>query len=322
MTNKIKHSMAIAGCVAALISGHASAAEAWPAQKAITWIVGFAPGGSADTLSRLAAKKLGEKLGQSVVVQNITGASGVLGLQAMARAAADGYTIGTISGPTLYGIPVPEVGKDLASIALLAEGPLVIVASEKPGAPADLEGLLEQTKKIKKNWSFASSGVGTSQHLAGEQLNLMAGTTFAHIPYKGGGQAITDVVAGEVTMGILGLTPVLPHIKSGALKAYAVTTKYRLDSLSDIPTVDEAGVPGFDANQWYAVGAPTGVDPQIITRLNSLINEIMSSPDVAATLETTGSVARSMTPGQVETFIKSETEKWWDVAHKAKVTMQ
>lgn len=293
----------------------------WPNAKPITWIVGFPPGGTVDALTRIAARKLAEKTGQSVVVDNRAGASGSIALQAAAKAAPDGYTLISVPGPILSSTQPPELGKQLVAIATLAQGPMVLVGGMS-NAPASTADLIAAMRKDPKYWSYGSSGNGTSQHLAGELFNVTVGTAMTHVPYKGGGQAVMDVVGGQIPLAILGVTPVLSHIKSGKLKAYAVTSNYRIESLPDVPTMHEAGLRGYDAAQWYVVGAPKGVPPEHITKLNAWLNEISSSSDMKPALVASGSIAGSGTPKETQEFIESDTRKWKELAIKAKLSLE
>jgi tripartite-type tricarboxylate transporter receptor subunit TctC len=313
----------IAGAAAFVASfGIDAAAEAssWPNGKPITWLVGFAPGGTLDVLTRIAARKLSEKTGQSVVVDNRPGASGAIALQAAAKATPDGYTLVTVPGPIMFKSPPPELGNQLTVVAMLAQGPMVLVGGAANG-PSSVQDLIKAIKSDPKAWSFASSGNGTSQHLAGELFNVEAGTNMMHIPYKGGGQAVIDVVGGQVPLAMLGVTPVLPHIKSGKLKAYAVTTNYRIESLPGVPTMEEAGLKGYDAAQWYAVGAPKGTPPEVIAKLNGWLNEIGLSPEMKAALVSSGSVAGTGSPREVQDFVDADLRRWKDLAKKSNLDL-
>ena len=315
----------IALLLSALPSASAWAASAadsalWPTAKPITWIVGFPPGGSLDVLTRVAARKLGEKTGQTVVVENRPGASGLIALQAAARAAPDAYTLITIPGPLLFTQRVPELGRELTAVASLAQGPMVLVGPAS-NAASTVQQLIADMRRDPKQWSYASSGNGTSQHLAGELFNLAAGTAMTHIPYKGGGQAVADVVGGQIPLAVLGVTPVVQQIKSGKLKAYAVTTTYRIDSLPDVPTLQEAGLKGYDASQWYIVGAPAGTPADRIERLNQWISEIAASPDMKPALEASGSVAGTGSAQAVHDFVTKDLQKWRALADKARLDL-
>lgn len=216
-SNSIRRTLLVVSLGLFLPAAHAqSAGDGFPV-KPITWLVGWPPGGSADVVSRLVAKELESKLGQPVVIDNRPGASGSIALNAAAKAQADGYTIVTVPGPVLTSIPVPQLGKQLIGIAQLAKGPMVLVGTAAT-SKTTLKDLIADAKTHPEAYSFASSGNGTSQHLAGEMLNQMAGIKMTHIPYKGGNQAVTDVIGGQVPVGMLGITPVLAHIKSGKLR--------------------------------------------------------------------------------------------------------
>lgn len=317
-----RRSMLVAAALALALPGHAAGnGAAWPNGKAITWLVGFPPGGSLDVLTRIAARQLAERTGQPVVVENRPGASGAIALQAAAKAAPDGYTLITVPGPILSPANPPEIGRELVAIATLAQGPMVLVGGAAT-APTTVSELVAAMRKNPDAWSYGSSGNGTSQHLAGELFNTSAGTAMRHIPYKGGGQAVIDVVGGQVPLAILGATPVLPHIKSGKLKAYAVTTSYRIDSLPDVPTMQEAGIPGFDAAQWYVIGAPQGVPVDVLVKLNGWINDIAASADMKPALLASGSVAGRHTAQQAQAFVDADTRRWKALATKAKLDLQ
>ena len=321
-TSLFRRSLLVAAALAMTLQVHAAGDSAvWPNGKPIVWLVGFPPGGSVDVLTRIAARQLAEKTGQSVVVENRPGASGVIALQAAAKAAPDGYTLITVPGPILSKTHPPEIGRELAGIAMLAQGPMVLVGGATT-APATVSELVAAMRKDPSAWSYATSGNGTSQHLAGELFNTSAGTAMRHIPYKGGGQAVIDVLGGQVPLAILGVTPVLPHIKSGKLKAYAVTTSYRIESLPDVPTMQQAGIKGFDAAQWYVVAAPKGVPADVVDKLNGWINEITASAEMKPALLASGSVASKLTTQQTQSFVEDDNRRWKELANKAKLDLQ
>jgi tripartite-type tricarboxylate transporter receptor subunit TctC len=292
--------------------------SAWPNAKPITWIVGFSPGGTVDVLTRIAARKLGERTGRQVVVENRPGASGAIALQAAAKAAPDGYTLITVPGPVLYAVQQPELGKELTAVALLAQGPMVLV-SGMPNAPAQVSDLIQAMRKNPAAWSYASSGNGTSQHLAGELFNVSAGTAMTHVPYKGGGQAVVDVVGAQIPLGLLGVTPVLQQIKSGKLKAYAVTTSYRIESLPDVPTMKEVGLKDYDAAQWYVVAAPKGTPAATIQQLGAWVNEIAASEELKPALAASGSIAGKGSSKDAQQFIEADARKWKELAKASKL---
>lgn len=311
----------IAALLAAVPLGTAAYADKpWPTVRPITWIVGYVPGGSVDVLTRAFAKSVSEQIGQSIVVDNVPGASGALALQQAARAGGDGYTLVTVPGPVLFARPQPQIGTELKAVAMLSQGPIVLVGRAAQ-APADLKALIAAMKAEPDKWDFASSGIGTGQHLAGELFNTMAGTKMLHVPYKGGGQAVVDVTGGQVKLGMLGLTPVLAQIKSGQLKAYAVTTPFRVPSLPDVPTMDQAGLKGYEATQYFAVAAPKGVPDAVVSRLNAAILKAASAPEVRHALDAGGQVASTMSPADAQASVQKSLAKFTEVARQAQITL-
>ena len=302
--------LSMAGLLSAAGQVHAQSAP-WP-QQPLRWIVGFAPGGTADVLTRIAAGQLAEKLGQSVVVENRPGASGAIALQQAAQSAPKDIMLITVPGPIIYPRNEPEIGKELTPIMLLAEGPMVIVGPTK-NKENTLKEVIGSAMAQPNAWSYATSGTGTSQHLAGELLNHSAKIELVQVPYKGGGQAVSDVVGAQVPLAILGPTPVLPHIRNHALKAYAVTTTYRLDSLPNVPTVQEAGIPGYDASQWFAAATVKGVAPEHINRINELLAEIVKTPTFKDALDAAGMIAGKGSPSDLQTFLDQDRKKWADL---------
>lgn len=286
----------------------------------ITWLVGFAPGGTADVLTRSIAQQLSKLSGQNVVVENRPGASGAIALQQAARAASDGNTLITVPGPLLHATPVPEVGKELRAVALLAQGPMVLVAPAS-AAPADFAALVKAMKADPGRWSYGSSGNGTSQHLAGELMNQMAGTQAAHVPYRGGGQAITDVVGGQIPLAMLGASPVLPHILSGKLKALAVTSSKRLEQLPQVPTLDEAGLPGYSATQWFSVAAPATTPEARVRQLNAWVATALEAPAVQDVIRSSGNVKGAGSAKEVEDFLRQDTETWKKLAEQTQMKL-
>ncbi|RUR66020.1 tripartite tricarboxylate transporter substrate-binding protein [Variovorax sp. 375MFSha3.1] len=308
-----RHAMAaLGGAVALAASPRLFAQGARP----LTWLVGQPAGGSVDILTRLVARHVEQALGQPVVVDNRPGAAGAIALQAAARAPHDGLTVVTIPGPILTSMPVPRIGKELTGVATLAKGPMVLVGTTASPMPPTLAALLAAGKDPKA-FSFASSGNGTSQHLAGELMNQIAGTRIVHVPYKGGSQAVTDVVGGQVQLGMLGITPVLPHIKSGKLHAYGVTTATRSPALPDVPTLREAGLPGFDADQWFVVAAPAGVPAERVRALNAAIAQALQKPEVQSGYAAAGVTPAPATAEQTTAFVVQELQRWQTLAKKA-----
>lgn len=289
--------------------------------KPITWIVGYAPGGSVDVTARLIAKKLEVSLGQPVVVENRPGASGAIALGATARAAADGYTIVTVAGPEVSAAAVPELGKELAGVATLGTGPMILVGTTATPMPATLKELLARAKESPDKYSFGSSGTGTSQHLAGELINQTAATKMTHVAYKGGGQAVVDLLGGQIPLAVLGIPPVLQHIKSGKLKAYGVTTASRSGALPEVPTLSESGIAGFDARQWYAVATTAGVPTDRIQILNAALNKALTDPEIVDGYTKLGVEPFISSSQETTNFVAAEKKRWTDLARTAKISL-
>jgi tripartite-type tricarboxylate transporter receptor subunit TctC len=292
----------------------------WPT-KPITWLVGYPPGGSSDVIARLVARRLEALAGQAVVVENRPGASGLIAQQAALKAPPDGYTVIMLPGPILGRSGLPEIGKEFAAVALLATGATVLVGKSSAGI-ADISALLDNMRRNPKAWSYASSGNGTGQHLAGELLNQIAGTSMLHIPYKGGGQAVSDVVSGQVPLAILGITPVLPHVRSGALRAYAVTSAARQPALPGVPTLAEAGLKGYEAGNWFVLAAPTGTPADRLRRLNAWIVEILSTSEVKEALDKAGLMPGGGSPEDVTQQIRQDLEKWKTLARRSNLDLE
>lgn len=296
-------------------------AQSWPA-KPIKLIVPFPPAGTSDIMGRLAAQKLTEQLGQPVVVENRAGANGNIGSDVVARAAPDGYTL-LLSGvgshainQSLYKTMPFNVVKDFTHIALLAKGPNMLVVT--PSFPAQSLGELLVLAKAKPGeLSYASSGNGSSNHLSMEMLKTRAGLVITHVPYKGGGPAISDVISGQVPMMFINFDAALPHVKSGRLRALAMTGTKRSAQLPDVPTVAESGFADFAAESWTAISGPPGLPPEIVVRINAELQKAMLAPDVRDRLTALGLEPAGMTPEQMTAFVRSEVEKWGAVVKAA-----
>lgn len=300
----------------------ASAADTkldWPA-KQITWVVGFVPGGTADVLTRIAAQELARKTGLNVIVENRPGASGAIALQLVARSkAADGYLL-TVPGPLIYPTPQPEIGRELAPVILMAQGPMVIVGPARD-ARDSLQDVLADARRRPEAWSYGSSGNGTSQNLAGELLNQYAGTRIVHVPYKGGGQAVADVAGGQIPLAILGSAPVMPQIKAGTLKAYAVTTPYRLDSLPGVPTVEESGFKGYAASQWFTVAASKAIAGEQLDLINAALRAAVATPEFKAAVDNAGMLAGGGSRDELLKFIETDNAKWKELIDSGAVKL-
>jgi tripartite-type tricarboxylate transporter receptor subunit TctC len=299
-------------CIGILSLGTAFAADPYPVRP-IRMIVGFAPGGGTDLTARPVAQKLSEVLGQQVIVENRPGAAGNIATEQVARAAPDGYTLlmGTIAAlainPSLYGNLRFDPETDLAPVIQVVDATNVLALH--PSVPAssvkELIGLAKE-----RSLSAGSSGVGATGHLAIELFNLMAGVKLVHVPYKGGGPAMGDLVGGQVQLIFATTASAIPHIKSGRIKGIAVTTAKRSALLPDLPTISEAGLAGFDANNWYGLVVPAKTPREIIDRLNAEVTKILAMPDVKTTLFNQGLDPAPGTPEQFGAYIKSERAKW------------
>lgn len=265
----------------------------WPKVKPIQWLVGFAPGGAADTITRAVADRVSKKIGQTIVVENRTGGVGTIALNAVTSAQPDGYTLITIPGPILYGRPTPAVGPDLDSVALLGKGPMLLAGPASADIP-DLKTFIARAKAEPAKFNFGSSGNGSSQHIAGELFNEKAGIKMAHVPYRGGAQVVNDALAGVIQMAVSGVGPLAPHLKAGKLRGYAVTTTKRFPTIPDVPTLAELGFDGVDLSQWFGVATVKGTPPAIVKRLNEEINAALAAPEVQQLVLSQGLVADAL----------------------------
>ena len=315
-----------AATLAATPLAHAQDTGNWPS-KPITLIVPYAPGGFADTRVRLLARKLADSLKQTVVVENKAGAGGVIGTNLVAKAAPDGYTIGTGNlapmavNPTLMPEIPYQASKDLAPVILIENSPLVLSVNNSLPVK-NLQELIALAKKDPGSLTFGSSGVGGAHHLSGEMFREQAGIDIVHVPYKGGALAATDLMGGHISMMFEMGYSALPAIRGKKVHPIAVTSSKRLAVLPDVPTLSEAGLPGFESYNWQGIVAPAGTPAPIIARLNSEFNRILQDPEVQQAIADTGSQAGGGTPEEFGAFIASETRKWAEVIKKGNITLQ
>ncbi len=305
--------------IALLFPFVALAQDVYPS-KPVKLILPFPPGGGTDILGRLIADKLSANLGQPVVAENRGGAGGNVGAEAAARSAPDGYTIVLVApslaiSPTLYTKLNYDPVKDFAPISLVAVAPNVIIT--QPSMPPTLAEFIALVKRKPGEFNFGSGGAGTSNHLAGELFNLVAGVKLVHIPYKGVNLAMQDVLAGSIHFVVIGAAAAAPHVKAGKLRAPAVISKERLPALPEVPTVAEAGLPSFEVTTWYGILAPAGTARPIVARLNAELVKVMSAPDVKERLAHQGTDPLTSTPEEFAAYIKQEIAKWGDVVKKA-----
>lgn len=287
---------------------------AWPS-KPIKWVVPFPPGGAMDVIARTLGEKAARELGQAVVVENRPGAGGNIGADYVAKQPADGYTImitsiGMATNRALYTKLTYDPVRDFAPISLLAVVPNVLVVNAANTSDRSVKDVVARAGKEPGKLTYASAGNGTSIHLAGEVFASMAGVQMTHIPYKGSGPAVTDMLGGQVDLMFDSITSARPHIQSGKLRALAVTTAKRSAALPDVPTVAEAGVPGYEVSPWFAVFARTGTPPEAIARLNKVLNDAMKQPETLRKLESVGAEPIGSTPQELATHLNRELERW------------
>ncbi|HMO47755.1 MAG TPA: tripartite tricarboxylate transporter substrate binding protein [Rubrivivax sp.] len=326
LKSSLAASLAFAGLV--LAAGPAlAAADDYP-NKPIRLIVPFPPGGPTDVMGRVIGKALGEKLGQTVVVENKPGAGGNLGTDAVAKSPADGYTIALSAvsslaiAPSLYKKLPYNVSKDLTPIARVGITKGAIVAH--PSAPFnDLKGLVAYAKANPGKLSYGSSGIGTANHLAGEMLASVAGIDIVHIPYKGTAPLTQDLLGGQLPLSIeSSLTAAGPNVKEGKLKAIAIISATRSPLLPNVPTVAEQGYPGFDVPIWFGLVGPAGLPKEVVAKLNQATVEALKSPEVIDRFAQIGAEPAPSTPQGFGDYIRSENERWGKVIRDAKITLE
>ncbi len=310
----------------AALSATVALAAPYP-DKPIRMIVPAAAGGAADTLARMLGRGLTEKFGQPVVIENKPGAAAIVGMSAIAKAPADGYTLGmTFSGamsinPSLYQqLPYDPV-KDFAPITIVAVSPLVIAVSPKLG-PKSLGEFLALAKKDPGKLTFGSAGTGSTQHLSMELLKSTAGVDMLHVPYKGSSAALVDVQSGLISAVSDNAITLVPLIQSGQLVPLAVETAQRIQSLPQVPTVAESGYPAFQAAGWYGLLAPAGTPQPIVAQLNAALREMVAKPDFTQWLRQQGMEPQTDTPEGFGRYIGQEKDKWAQVIKTAKVPLQ
>jgi tripartite-type tricarboxylate transporter receptor subunit TctC len=293
--------------------------------KPVRIIVPFAPGGGSDFIGRFIAQKLTERLGQQFIVDNRPGAGGNLGAELALKSPADGYTLLLIAGsytvnPSLYKLPF-DSGNDISPIIQLSQGPFVVAVH--PSVPAKtLKEFMDLAKKQPDKFSYASAGQGSITHLASELFLDMAGLKIVHVPYKGTGPALNDSIAGNVQLIFGSVSTTIQHIKSGRLRGLAVTTSKRISAVPELPTVAEAGVPGYDVILWHGLVGPKGIPKPIVDRLNSEAAQILKSKAMEELLAADGVTPAGGTPEQFQALIKSDIERWRKVVQRAGIKVE
>ena len=307
-----------------LLAAVPAAAQNYPARP-VRLIAPFAPGGATDVLARLAGQKLGERWGQSVIVENRVGAGGHIGSELASRAAPDGYTLLVAGTPNAIGMSLYQklgydFAKDLVPANRIATYPSAIVVH--PSLPAkNVKELIALAKSRPGQLNFGSAGVGSPNGLALELFKTMAKVSMVHIPYKGGsGQMVTELLAGQVQLASIGLPPAMPYLKSGRMRVIAVTGMTRSALLPEVPTVNESGLPGFDVTSWYGVFGPAALPKDIVAKLNSDIAAILGAADLKERLATLGAEPGSMSTEAFARYVREEITKWAKVVKESGAT--
>jgi tripartite-type tricarboxylate transporter receptor subunit TctC len=310
------HLMVIAAALP--LASRATRAQTYPARP-IRWVIGFPPGGGADTVARIMGPWLSERLGQQVIIENRPGASSNIAVQAVVNSSPDGYTLlflgaSAVVNTILFDLPF-NLHRDIAPVSGLIDYPMVMVAH--PSVPAKtVAEIIAHARANPGKVTLASFGTGSASHLAGELFKMMASINMVHVPYRGGAPMITDLVGGQVQVGFDVMVTSLPHIRSGALRALGVAGSKRFSLLPDVPTIAET-VPGYEAGTWAGVGVPRGTPPEIIARLNSEINAGLAQPAIRARLIEVGTVPMILTAAEFGAYVTAEAAKWAKVVKSA-----
>ncbi|RRH86723.1 tripartite tricarboxylate transporter substrate binding protein [Variovorax beijingensis] len=301
--------------LATAASSHAQTAAAdWP-KKPVRWVVPFPPGGAMDVIARVLGEKAGKALGQPFVIENRAGAGGNIGADAVAKSAPDGYTllitsIGMATNKPLYGKLSYDPVADFAPVSLLAVVPNVLVTNGTQPNVRSVADVIEAARKSPGKLTYASAGNGTSIHLAGEMFTSLTRTEMLHVPYKGSGPAMADLLGGQVNYMFDSITSAHAQLQSGKLRALAVTTARRSRALPNVPTMAEAGVAGYDVSPWFAVFVPAGTPRPIVDKLHKVLTETLKQPEVAARLEGIGAEAVGSNPEELAAHLAKETKRW------------
>ena len=313
--SRFRTAVVAAACAAGFLASTAYA-QSYPTRP-VRAVVPFAPGGAVDVVARAVAQRLGEALGHTVVVDNRAGAGGTIGTEIVAKARPDGHTLligsmGVAVNAVLYQKLPYDTLKDLAPVTMLAEQPNIVVVH--PSVPAkSIRDLVALARSKPGQITYASGGVGSNSHFATVLFLMAAKVDMLHVPYKGLGPAITDLVGGQVQMAVSNVSTALPHVKSGRLRLLAVTTKKRFGLFPDVPTVDESGVPGHESSGWYGLWAPAGTPPAILGRLHKELTHILTSPAMRDQLGAQGLEPIPTTPQEFTRRLRVEIEQWGKV---------
>jgi tripartite-type tricarboxylate transporter receptor subunit TctC len=310
--------------LAALLAGSLQAQE-FPSRP-IRLVVPLSPGGFADTPARMLAPRLAEQLGKPVFVDNRPGAGGTIGAEFVAKSAPDGHTL-VVTGSThlisahLYKKLSYDALKDFTHITMIASGPYVLVVNPQKVAVTSVRELVALAKSRPGRIDYASSGNGSSQHLVGALFNAMAGVELNHVPYKGSGPAMQDLLAAQVGVSFAGVPNVFGHVRAGKLRALAVTTARRWSELPEVPTLAEAGLPGYEATLWLSISGPAGLPAPVVQRLQAEIGKALRDPELQASFRTGGVEAQAMAPEELAAYMRAEYEKWGKVVRDTGATV-
>jgi tripartite-type tricarboxylate transporter receptor subunit TctC len=303
--------VALIVCLAALSS--AALAQGYP-DKPVRLVVPWPPGGSVDIIGRLIGVKLGQILGQPIVIENRSGASGNIGMDAVAKSRADGYTLvlNTIplaTNPSLFAQMPFDVSKDFAPIALIAKMPHLLIATHALPV-GNMRELLALAKSQPGKLTYSSAGNGSTFHMAGELFKYLSNTVVVHVPYRGGGPALTDAVSGQVDISFPSFVAALPFVKAGKVKALAITSVSRSPLLPEVPTIAEAGLPGYEFTSWFMLLAPAGTPSDIVLKINQAVTETMMSPELTERFANEGTEIVTGSPEQAGSFLNRELAQW------------
>ena len=310
-----RHLLALLALAGLGLTAHAQPAAAeWP-NKPIRWVVPFPPGGAMDAIARTLGEKAAKSLGQPFVIENKPGAGGNIGADFVAKQPGDGYTlmitsIGMATNKPLYGKLSYDPVKDFAPVSLLAVVPNVLVTNATQPDVKNVKDVIAAARSAPGKLTYASAGNGTSIHLAGEVFTSLANVDMLHIPYKGSGPAVADLLGGQINYMFDSITSARPHIQSGKLRALGVTTAKRSSTLPEVPTLAEAGVPGYEVSPWFAVFMPASTPKAIVGKLNKALLAAMKDPDVVKRFETIGAEPVGSTPDELAKHLARESERW------------